>query len=586
MSDNAKVLKDHLGTPLAWLKNSKGEVVLDTSGVALTRFIKSFTYSYDEENDDEAVLKFEFPGPTHCNNAMFEKSTVWKVQWGYNTNEDGVIKSPERLIALRDKKVKYTSSGIEMTLECTDLISYTKNIKTNTVKKTSYFVDWLREISEGKFKATVTTHGFKTIIEKDGTMEDFEFDEKTNAVKQKAVDNARFETRTRKLNFSKVIKGKSLSINNAIKDLLPDISEGPYILDTTDDKMEIKTRNFNQNIYKTFTFRGVHGELIEFESKSDTRKVKEDGKYTTKVDPRTKQVEDRQIDTGDTSIGSVIARNTNSTAHKPNQEEIDHWIRNANLIYEHNVKHPLDQLEVPPLSYRRTVASTDNYMGQTVLVEKPITYSLQAKEILNDPELEDQISSNRLTNHAIERIQTKYEAKAKIIGDPSLIKGKVYYFSNLAKEDIGKWYSTKVVHKIDSGAYYTEMELVKKPGTIVIVDNSNIKTMEYDNEADQLEYKEEQTNDNSEVYKQEEKTTLDDNDTQDIAREPETESSEAKAIQGRVDQLSAEDDFSPNNNESNNYNLSEDDFKTNTSGIPSFNESNFEELNKPNNERF
>jgi len=470
MSDKSKVLESQLGTPLVWMKNANDEIIKDSQDNPLSDHLVDFNYSYDEENDDECKFKFRFGDVENTNNIIYTQDSIIKVQWGYLTTGGLVIKSPTRTIAVRDIKANYSESDITIELICTDLISYIKNVKTNTVKTTKYFVDWLKEISEGKFKATITAGGYVTLIDKQGTVKDFEFDEKTNSVTQKAVDNARFETRKTQLSFRKILKGKSLAINNAIDDLIKDLPDGPYIQDTTDDVLEIKPRNFKQDVFKTFTRGGLTGELLIFKSKTDTKKIKEDKKYSVKVDPKKKIIKEEEVDTAETGLSEYIRRTTGrgNLSKQPNQDEIDQWLTQAREIFDYNIANPTSQRDVPDLTYKRTVVDVENHMGQRTAIPKIYTFNLPAKEILNDPELEDEFTSSRLTNTAIQKLQRKYEADCKIIGDPTLIKGKVYQFSNLSRSDTGKWYSTKVEHKINGSGYIVEMEMVKVPSSIFV----------------------------------------------------------------------------------------------------------------------
>jgi len=571
MSDNSKVLEHNLGTPLVWLKSSEGNVVLDIDDKPIIRFITDFKYIYDEENDDECSIRFQFPSSQYCDSIFFKQDSVLIVQWGYITPGGNFIKSPERKIALRDKKTKYTDKGIQLDLECTDLISYIKNIKTNTVRENTNLVDFIKEVADGKFKATITTHGFITLIGNRGTVRSFEFDEKKNAVSQVAVDNARFESRAIKLDFKKVIKGKSLSINNAIKDLTSNIPDGPYIQDTTDDVLEIKARNFNQDVFKTFTYAGGTGELLNFQSKTDTRKVKEDVKYTARVDPKKKTVEKKEISTGNTAISNILSKQYGTNKEKPNQEEIDVWLQNVQNTFDYNVANPNTQKDIPELSYQRTVITTEAYMGRRNIIEKIRNYSLPAREILNDPDLEGIISNNKISNYSIENLQKKYEADASVIGDPYIIKGRIYLFKNLSKDDTGLWYSVRVTHNISKGSYLTELELIKKPLPIVIADNTNTKTLELNDDTGEVEESDETINTDSTFYS----PFINDNDNSENIN-----TNQEEQTKKRIDYLLSGEDYVKTNPD---YKTEFDVDKTEIDGI---NQSTIENLNKPNNEQF
>lgn len=567
MSDKNKVLENQIGTPLTWIKNAKGEVVLDIDQRPLGYRINDFKYIYDEENDDEAEIRLLFPDSRHLNNIIFNADTILKLQWGYVIPGGQVIKSPERTVAIRDLETDYKDNGVELTLKCTDLVSYIKNVKTNTVRnKTDYFVDWLKEVSTGKFRAAVTLDGFKTVIEKDGFTKDFSFDEKTNTVRQVAIDNARFETRSRKLTYKKILKGKSLALNNAIDDLIMDL-DGQLIQDSTDDVLEVRPRNFNQDIFRSFTYKGLTGELLQFKVKTDTKKVKEDKNSSIRVDPKKKTVNEKETDAADTEIARAFSKDNGYFSKEPNQDEIDNWLKDVREIYDYNVRNPTTQLDVPAMTYKRVVMRTETYMGQTVAVEQPYIYTMPAKEILNDPDLQDELSNNRLTNYVVEKLQKKYQATAKIIGDPSLVKAKIYYFANLAKKDIGRWYSVKVSHNINNGGYITEMDLIKKPSSIYI--NSNSSTGKVEDNIEELETTNEVSSSDIEIYKSdnlEQKTTnenIDERESQTIIRDSDSEKIDINAMVDRINQMDSDNDILNNmmRDGENTYNITEEDLK-------------------------
>lgn len=588
MSDKNKVLKEQLGTPLVWIKNAKGEVVLDANGKYLSSRLTKFKYSYDEENDDECNIKFSFPDSSYCDNIIFNADTVLKVQWGYVTPRNQLIKSPERSIAIRDIKTDYTDSGVELTLECTDLISYIKNVKTNSIKKSSYFVDWLKEVSEGKFKATITLDGFKTIIDKQGTVKDFNFDKKANKVTQVAVDNARFETREVKLNFTRILKGKSLALNNAIDDMLMDMDsqDGPLLQDSTDDVLEIRPRNFEQDIFKSFTYKGTTGELLSFKVRSDTKKIKEDQNFSTNINPKTKTIKEQQVEAADTQISKGFTAQNGFISKEPKQDEIDNWLETVRDIYDYNIKNPTRQKDVPDMTYKRTVLRTESYMGQIVAVEKPFVYTLPAKEILSNPEYLDEVSNNRLTNYTLEKLQKKYQAKATTIGDPSLIKARIYYISNVSKKDTGRWYSVKVEHIIDSGSgYRCEMDMVKKPSSIYLNNNSDSKKVEDNN--DELKVSNQIENKETKFYGadgEKEKTTTDNIDNKNdkgIIKDNTNDRVDLKGMLDRIEILNAEDDIL-NNSDS----INPDNFEINNIGLDNSDIINIQNLKKYNADGF
>jgi hypothetical protein len=75
-----------------------------------------------------------------------------------------------------------------------------------------------------------------------------------------------------------------------------------------------------------------------------------------------------------------------------------------------------------------------------------------------------------MKNFIEKKLQRKFQANCKIVGDPSIITSKVYGFFGLRDFDNGKWYCVSCEHIINPNqGYVTTMELIKKPQVISTV---------------------------------------------------------------------------------------------------------------------
>ena len=61
MSDNKPVIINGIGTPRVWLFTNNDIELCDFDGIPISKYLTEFEYIYDEENDDEATMKFLFP---------------------------------------------------------------------------------------------------------------------------------------------------------------------------------------------------------------------------------------------------------------------------------------------------------------------------------------------------------------------------------------------------------------------------------------------------------------------------------------------------------------------------------------------
>lgn len=592
MSSIKAILPEGYGMPLAWLYTPSGDVLRDTDNTPITKYLEEFEYEYAEEEDDTCILTFKLPNASTLDLPYFQQDVVLHVQWGFLINSGKLIQSPIRKVAIRDLQTKYGTDGISLTLECTDLVAYLKGFRTNTLRSNSRdlkisravnksednFMNWLKEISEDNFTVTYTKGKNVQRIDLAGRMQNAEQDLKTGRFRV-AVDNARVQT-DQSIDFKvgKVIKGKSKTLTQAIKDQLElqaDLegsSSGKPILDSTDNNIHIKQRNYDQPIFKTFIWAGGTGELLKFTSDTNTRATKEDSATSTAVDPYKKQVVNTTVESADMSknefkdIGTFDIKKHPITGNertalldkpaKPREEVLEGWLGDARKVHEHNIKNPLNQKELPDLRYViNKEFVNDPVMGTQT---SPIFVKIPSRQVLNSPDFIalNQRTSNEIKaryrkattvgSNVVEKIQRKYEATLETIGDPSLIKGKVINVTGLSRLDNGKWYITRARHSIKIGqGYLTTLELLKKPKTI----NLSAKTMatnpKYDENKDEVYWPVTSEETLIEVFKEnppqtQEGTKLDD---VEINTEFKTEESGVIDIERRIDYLNAEEDY-------------------------------------------
>lgn len=635
MSDKSPVLKESFGVPLAWIFSPDGDILRDFDEVPISKYLVEFEYEYNEEEDDTCTMKFKFESLRSFDLPYFQQDVILMVQWGYLADTNQFIKSPTRKIAIRDLETNYKADGIELELKCTDLISYLKNYQTRTVrhyqqvgdsagtinavnKSEDNFVDWLGEVGANKFNATITRNREALRIDRFGDQKAATYDPKTGAYTQ-AIDNVRVR-KDFVTNFkaSKVIKGKSMALTNAIQQQLKLMNDqeagvdgggggGPYIMDTTDDTMEIKQRNFNQNIYKAYTYYGGSGELLSFRSNTNTRKEKKDISVSSGVNPYSKKVESSTLVTADTKtkgqvptfkkpedmtdeekaqaskdLKKTLSNMNGNNNNKPSAETLKQYYADARKIFKHNIDNPLKQKELPPLRYSYTKYTGDSNMGQRPKQE--VVVSIPSQVVLNTPEFRSLIKKEGgairaqfhresvLTGYTVEKIQRKYEADMEVIGDPSLIKGKIIYINNLGRLDRGKWYIISCKHKISmEQGYICEMNLMRNPSTVGLSMKRYASNPKFDRKTDKLDFEKEDEDVEMEIY-QEPKDENNKN-AQDMDTDSESKFREENEVSmnKRLEDLKAEEDFKLG--KENEY----------TEPVP---KEDYQELRKPNNDKY
>ena len=580
MSDNAPVLPESFGVPFVVLFTPDGDILRDFDEIPISKYLTEFEYEYNEDEDDTCTMKFRFESLRSFDLPYFQQDIIMKVQWGLLLPGGSTVVSPTRKVAIRDLETLYKSDSIELELKCTDLVSYLKNYQTKTIsryqevgsspneiKRVNIFEDGIlgliQEAAKGQFNATLTHKDNFIRITKSGETKAAKYNLKTNEYTQ-AVDNVRVKkTIVDQFHVNKSVKGKSQSFKNMVSGMLNQMNDqsagtggagggGPYIQDTTDDNIDMKQRNFNQNIYKTFTYFGGSGELINFKSNTNTRKDKHDIAVSSGVNPYSKRVESTTLATADTTnndrripegaivkqiiksdSGRVGNNFVDNSQPKPTEAVLKQYYRDVRQSFGRDFENLFDQKGIPDLKFSYIKYEKAGYMGTSVVALNKVV-TIPAKVVLNMPEFRA-IAKNRsaavraqfhresiLTGYTVEKIQRKYEADADVIGDPTLIKGKVVYINNVGRLDTGKWYIVKCKHKINMGSgYMCNMNLVRNPKTVGLHLKRYAANPKFDRSTNTLTFEKESSDTNMEIYKEENTTTAGttDNKYNDVYKE-------------------------------------------------------------------
>jgi hypothetical protein len=471
MSDYSEVLPDGFGAPYVWLKTveDKDMVTTDLYGneINLNQLITSFEYKYDEENDDTSTIKFHMPHIEQMNHFLFREDQQLKVQWGYLRPGGNHLKGATRTIAVRDIDSNYKSDGIDIEITCTDLISYLKNARLNRTSSSNNFEDWLREIVSGEYIPSVTIQGKTTIL-------------KTDAKAESYKNIAGITNLHAVYEEDKIYWGKSKAITAEIEERLGQSTKGPLYIDGRDNVLDIKDRNFNQAPYKYYTYMGGSGELIEFRAKSNiltSRDGEAEEAILDKVDKKvkkTKSATDAGYDTGKEPEKKELWDKDQATVERVNNNAI---VAGLKKQFEKAIENPTDQPLVDSIGFKTSIrygggmTSPVNRDGNTSVYMPKYTVEyiekLPAKQVLNSPHILRARRLAILNNYILKKVERKYEANVKTLGDPSIISSKVYNFRNLSDRDKGDWYCVSVTHSITPGSGYTNMmEVIKKPSRL------------------------------------------------------------------------------------------------------------------------
>ena len=356
--------------------------------------------------------------------------------------------------------------------------------------------------------------------------------------------------------------------------------EGKIIVDGTDDIVTVKKRDFSQPIWRSYTYKAEPGIIKSFKPRTLTRLEKKDITATTSVNPFKKQVENTDLlsidskdlqkyitastegkvtsDTGDI-VGKMNARSL-APAESTTKAFFNDVLQQTDLSDEDPMTYSSsNRANYKSWSYEAPALSTEvNQYGVPSLKPVTVRMTVPTSAAFNLPywnqlrkEQYDMLRSKyggataKLTGYTIEKTIRKYEASLDVVGDPSIVKGKIISLNGFSKKDSGKYYIMKVRHEITVGSeYLTKMDLMQNPTTVGIKAKKEIVNLKVDktNEANEfIELIRDYEETDSLSYTNEEKTN-----TEDIDSVPQNTyvGSSSDDVTERINFVNAEEDFS------------------------------------------
>lgn len=250
---------------------------------------------------------------------------------------------------------------------------------------------------------------------------------------------------------------------------------GPYLVDTHEDMITLKKRNFNQIPYRSYEYGGGQGDCLEFTPESKNR-------------IKAGAAENMGFTGWDKTGKNFFAGNSN-IMNSPELNTLAKW----RAIYRDLAK------RVPTGIFERRFAGTpvrtsgnvsngaaadgDNTNVVTNLssyrnitneeVRKKLgeileTYAKTINDSANTPEAAAAYAANMRARAELE----KNPASARLELDPFITTGMLLTFLNVSKKYSGNYYVVKVIHVIQPGSYaYTEVEMVTQGSNIKETEN-------------------------------------------------------------------------------------------------------------------
>ena len=115
------ILLEGTGTPYLAIFNESGMPVMNKiTGIPLGAYVSSFTYTFNEEKENEAIIVFDTGNPDVVDqNDLQADSQIW-LQWGYIFSDGTSICNKPRAVKIRDFNATFDDLGTHSTLKCKD----------------------------------------------------------------------------------------------------------------------------------------------------------------------------------------------------------------------------------------------------------------------------------------------------------------------------------------------------------------------------------------------------------------------------------------------------------------------------------
>ena len=287
-----------------------------SNGVVFPYEPDTFKYTYKEEGDDECTLTFNSANPYLADNPYLQEGQRLIVEWGYNSTQERV----SRTVIIFDTVTSYGEEGIQLTLTCHEKFTLTKINRSSTsvgetlkptTRDTQTLVlgfDVLNQVSievekgnkelEGLLKsAGIEVKNNKVAVNSAGWV-----DNKTSsALGYQSNQNVGLEhssgtqvnerAKDIKPSMERIYFSPNTSTYKLLVDVLKRLPGGPYIVESRDERVTIKSRDFSKAPTKSYTYRGEDGELLSMQPQTKNRRKSHAASKTSSTgwDPKSKK---------------------------------------------------------------------------------------------------------------------------------------------------------------------------------------------------------------------------------------------------------------------------------------------------------
>lgn len=459
-------------------------------GKEISESVQSFRYVYDEEDNDEIEIVFETTTVEDVDKPQFQEDAELTIMWGFIGSDNWI----KRKVWIREPKWQFARETVLGTMMCTEKAMVLKSSSSKTVHKDKSLPAITKTIAD--------KHNLKGYIEvpnkKEPTTEVLPIPGEKLSVyleRKKAVQDSKvFSEENRKMELEAYLASTKEAQKKSISSYLKSLNEelpshpnvpqanksdlqilkqvgqreknGPWIVETRDDTITLKKRNFLKKPYRTYTYGDSYGELLEFtpESKNRGRQGSSSNVGFSGWSPRDKTFFSGNSHAGDGSPtltkalemldfykgevnkgkGKTVIGNRVSRPYLPfiNPINIGNKVDNAgSYTKRRNVVEITIDDKVSALQ-----KAIDDYRGAVQQRKKELYSSLG----MNPVSALDQASNTRRSSEL-----KKNQVTATVWGDPQIVPGMIITIAGISKKYSGNYYILKATHTINKGDSYT-----------------------------------------------------------------------------------------------------------------------------------
>lgn len=453
------------------------------------RDVSSFSYKYSEEEDDVAELTIESPDPEICDHPDFAEGNVLSITWGYS--DMGTSEQVTRTVYIFDTKAEYTNECVKLILTCHEKFASAKmdiakpakknnNVGISTIKLQTEVLENIRVKDDYINKFTGVIYSDKNV-----TSDDISALQKTINSSDYVTNYGRelgsgiFNSRVVQDNsgLTVTIYSGELPTFRGLREFFDKLPGGPYVLDSRDDVLIIRTRDLTQSPVHTYSYLGEPGELLEFtpETKNRSKSKSAEGVKVTGWNSEKKSpiVEiSKNEETGQTQ--KYLWQQLQEEMPTPGSAE---WVKS---ISPKSTAQPGKNVATLPPSLKAAqvhggLFDPNQWKSQSQIYSEEAQKTIReqllegtenmgiGKTLVIGAEKEDNVKG--LADNLREEAQLENNpATAKMVGNIHLKSGYVIDIRGVAVRHAGPYYIKECTHRIDSSGYLVTIDKMVRGG--------------------------------------------------------------------------------------------------------------------------